>query len=170
MAVFVISGNLEKLVDDVLLSRDVRKVLAEHYHCVHLNADDPMHSRLVKDLALEGRRGVILSDARAEYETFRQDGVITPEALLQRLQANKSVARPVFVNETRTEAPPVFVGGGVVVESYPAPLVPSSVSYYPPISSPTPGYNNSGVGVPYTPSFPSYAPSYSMPAMPVRNC
>jgi hypothetical protein len=131
----------EQLIEEGSFSPEVRKILADGYVCVYLDANRPADATLIRQFGITRNKGVILSDRTGNVQAFFHDGTLVASDLTRQL---RQFADPnVVVHTTHSNAP-------------------SRVSYYPPDST-TPGYNAFGGSVvPAIPYFPqSFQPSFA---------
>lgn len=113
LAVFVGSGRAghAKLVQEGSFSNGVRKILADHYVCVYVDADRDENQRLLRALDITGDHGLVISDRTGQIQAFHHSGALAADELNRQLQHFADPNVP--INTTVTNAP-------------------QRVSYYPP--------------------------------------
>lgn len=88
LAVFVGAGQagFRQIVQDGSFSSDVRKILASEYIPVYLDADRADHKRLIQELGISSRKGVVLSDRAGDTQAFFHDGALSETELTRQLR------------------------------------------------------------------------------------
>ncbi len=88
LAVFVGVGptGFQQIVQDGSFSSDVRKALANEYIPVYLDADKAEHKRLIQELGISTRKGVVLSDRAGDTQAFFYDGTLSEVELTRQLR------------------------------------------------------------------------------------
>ena len=120
LAVFVGSGSVPgKVVPEGSLSSAIRKILADHYVCVYLDADRDDQQRLIRELGIHSRQGLILSDRTGDLQAYSCDGPMSDSELARQL---RTFADPtVVVRTTMTGNAPTVPPANTI----------QRVSYYP---------------------------------------
>ena len=126
LAVFIGSGQqgAEKVCLESKLTPAVRKLLADHYVCVYVDAGEARCKRLAEDFEIT--QGLVLSTRDGESQAFRQDGRISSkdlEAALRRFSNDYPNTR----TETLQEIQQVSYGEPAqpAVPAAPAPVIRS---------------------------------------------
>src|SRR5438094_6788851 len=87
LAVFVGTGatGFQQIVQNGGFSSDVRKILANEYIPVYLDADQAENQRLIRDLGITSKKGLILSDRECGSQAFFHDGTLSETELRSQL-------------------------------------------------------------------------------------
>ncbi|MSQ93926.1 MAG: hypothetical protein EXR98_05140 [Gemmataceae bacterium] len=88
LAVFVGAGaaGFQQIVQDGAFSSDIRKILAAEYTLVYLDADRADHKRLIGELGISSRKGLVLSDRAGDTQAFFHDGTLSEAELTSQLR------------------------------------------------------------------------------------
>ena len=86
LAVFVGSGSVPaKVIPEGSRSSAIRKILADHYICVYLDADQKDQQRLIRELGISTKQGLVLSDRTGNVQAYFCDGPLSEGELAQQL-------------------------------------------------------------------------------------
>jgi hypothetical protein len=88
MAVFVGSGpnGWSQIVLEDAPSAQVSQLLADKYLCVYLDMETPQGRKLAEAFAIDGKPGVVLSNAAGDTQAFWHAGKLTNKGLARYLQ------------------------------------------------------------------------------------
>jgi hypothetical protein len=88
LAVFVGKGlgGYQQLTREGVLDATIKKVLADHYVCVYLDAGFRSQEGLIKALAVTKGNGLVLSDKTGNLQAFHYDGQIAASELARQLE------------------------------------------------------------------------------------
>ncbi len=118
LAVFVGSGPAPgKHLMEGSLSSAIRKILADHYVCVHLDADRDDQQRLIRELGIRSNQGLVLSDRTGDLQAYSCDGPMSESELARQL---RTFADPTVVVRTTVtgNAPSVALANPLQRVSY----------------------------------------------------
>jgi hypothetical protein len=98
LAVFIGAGSTpEKAIPEGTLGSAIRKILADHYVCVHLDAARDDQQRLLRELGIRSDRGLVLSDRTGDLQAYSCDGPMSDSDLERQL---RTFADPAVVIRT----------------------------------------------------------------------
>lgn len=105
LAVFVGSGSVPgKVIPEGSRSSAIRKILADHYICVYLDADRADQQRLIGELGISSKQGLVLSDRTGNLQAYFHDGALSEGELAHQLSTFADPA--VVVRTTLTGSAP----------------------------------------------------------------
>lgn len=88
LAVIVGTGptGFQQVLSDGTLSSDVRKILADEYIPVYLDADKAENAKLIQELGILSKKGVVLSCRAGETQAYFHEGSLSEVELTRQLK------------------------------------------------------------------------------------
>lgn len=128
LAVFVGAGRAghEQINQDGSYNGEIRKILADRYVCVYLDANRPEDQPTIRQFGIHYGTGLVLSDRTGQLQAFHHDGTLSGSDLSRQL---RRFADPFLVVDTTRTAgaervsfyPPPAMSQDVVPASFAAP-------------------------------------------------
>lgn len=125
LAVFVGTGHggYRGLAQEGELNDSIKRILADSYVCVYLDAASASQAKLIESFAVTKGNGLVLSDRSGNVQAYHHDGTITVAELTNQLQY---FAKPIGeIQTTISNADQSYYSGNAV--SY-------RQAYYPPVT------------------------------------
>src|SRR3954449_651734 len=79
-------GGPEQFIEEGALTPEVRKILADQYVCVYLDANRPADEALIRQFGIKRNKGLVLSDRSGEVQAFSHDGTLSASDLTRQLR------------------------------------------------------------------------------------
>ena len=126
LAVFVGTGfgHYGDLAQDGALNDTIKRILADSYVCVYLDANSANQATLIQAFAVTKGKGIVLSDRSGRVQAYQHDGSITVAELTNQLQYFANPAAPIQATISNTDQSYYAGTAGTFQQSY-----------YPPVTS-----------------------------------
>jgi hypothetical protein len=94
----------QKLSQDGSLSKEVRRILADKYVCVHIDTTNADGKSLAEDFEMADGLGIVISDRSGKLQAFRHEGDLADDSLVRYL--TRYGDPDYVVKSTETNPPP----------------------------------------------------------------
>ena len=117
-------NGYQKVIQEGTFTSDIRKILANEFIPVYLDADKADDLRLIRSLGITSNQGIVLSNRTCDLQAFFHDGSLSEAELTRQLW--------------RSADPTMVVTSTATVSTY-----TQRTSYYPSMGGTTSGYQPS---------------------------